>query len=266
MIGMNLGIIATAEVDSFQKAAKEGLEFLEFCINVADDVDAFLAKLPKLKEASERTGVAVGSIGRWGPDRIDKNGIIIEEELQRSYQMIDAASFLGCPHFVSGCNYAEEISYYMNCTSAIAYFTKLIEYGKAKGVSISTYNCAWNSFVDNDMAWTLIHGHLSELGIKFDPSHSRYAGRDYLQEMNKWGHRFHHIHIKGSIIIDGKRFDDPPAGLDQTNWGSFMAVLYAKGYKGGLSIEPHSETWSGELGDEGVKFSIDYMQRLLFRK
>jgi sugar phosphate isomerase/epimerase len=105
---------------------------------------------------------------------------------------------------------------------------------------------------------------LPELGIKYDPSHARYAGRDYLKESRDWGGRFHHVHIKGSIIIDGQRFDDPPAGLDQTDWGTFMAILYGQGYQGGLSIEPHSHVWHGELGDKGVQFTIDYMRRMMF--
>jgi len=130
-------------------------------------------------------------------------------------------------------------------------------------VKISTYNCDWNNFVDNDMAWTMIHGYLPELGIKFDPSHSRYAGRDYLKEMRDWGDRFYHVHIKGSVIIDGERFDDPPAGLDQTDWKSFMAVLYAKGYDGGLSIEPHSHNWEGELGEKGIDYTVEFLKNLV---
>ncbi|MBC8079768.1 MAG: hypothetical protein H7X86_05455, partial [Gorillibacterium sp.] len=91
----------------------------------------------------------------------------------------------------------------------------------------------------------------------------RYAGRDYLQEMSVWGHRFHHVHIKGSLIIGGERFDDPPAGLDQTDWRSFMAVLYAKQYRGGLSIEPHSSIWTGKLGEQGMDYTIKHMRSMM---
>jgi sugar phosphate isomerase/epimerase len=264
VIPLKLGIIYPPHEDSFEKAAGLGLEFVEFCINIGNDVDKFLADLPKLKDASIKTGVAVGSIGRWGSDRIGNDGQIIEEELLRSYQLIDAASYLQCPNFVCGCNYVEGLSYYANCSSAIAYFSKLLEYGKAKNVAISTYNCHWNSFVDNEQAWNMIHGHLPELGIKFDPSHSRYAGRDYLLEAVNWGHRFKHVHIKGSVIVGGNRVDDPPAGLDQTDWGTFMSILYEKEYDCGLSIEPHSKIWTGNLGDEGVRFTVHYMRKFLF--
>jgi sugar phosphate isomerase/epimerase len=65
------------------------------------------------------------------------------------------------------------------------------------------------------------------------------------------------------LIIDGKRFDDPPAGLDQTDWGAFFSILYAKNYQGGLSIEPHSQVWKGELGEKGVNFTVNYMKKLL---
>ncbi|UVI29639.1 sugar phosphate isomerase/epimerase family protein [Paenibacillus spongiae] len=260
---MKLGIIASPEAASFHQAQAKGLEFLEFCINVGSDMEAFLSSIPGLKQASEETGVKVASIGRWGSDRISAEGIV-EEELQTSYRLIDTAAELGCSNFVCGVNYIEELSFYANASFAIDYFRKLIEYGAPKGVQISAYNCSWNNFVDNELAWKVIHGHLPELGIKFDPSHSRYAGRDYLKEARDWGSRFRHIHIKGSVIIDGQRFDDPPAGMDQTDWGTFMAVLYGHGYSGGLSIEPHSHNWHGELGDKGVQFTIDYMTRFLF--
>lgn len=260
---MKLGIIAEPSAAGFENALDFGLEFVEFCINIGHDVDSFLANIPTLKQESIKTGVAVGSIGRWGPDRIDQNGII-EEELNRSFQLIDAAAELDCPNFVCGVNYVEELSFFENCQFAIEYFTRLIEYGEPKGVSISTYNCHWNSFVDEPTAWKVIHGHLPKLGIKYDPSHSRYAGRDYLQEMRDWGDRFKHVHIKGSVIIDGQRLDDPPAGLDQTDWGTFMSILYAKGYQGGLSIEPHSSVWTGELGERGIDFTVQYMRKMIF--
>jgi sugar phosphate isomerase/epimerase len=262
---MNLGIIARPNEESFKNAAQKNLDFLEFCINIGHDTDEFFNDIEKVKGWISQYNVKVGSIGRWGSDRIDKKGNIIEEELQISYKLIDAASQLECKNFVCGCNYVEEISYYENCTAAINYFSKLIEYGNKKGVKISVYNCRWNNFVNNPMAWTIIHGHLKDLGIKFDPSHSYYDNGNYLKEMRDWGERFYHVHIKGALIIDGERFDDPPAGIDQIDWGSFMSILYAKGYKDGLSIEPHSETWRGELADKGINFTIDYMKKLLFR-
>ncbi len=113
------------------------------------------------------------------------------------------------------------------------------------------------------MAYRVIHGHLKDLYIKYDTSHCIYAGGDYLQEARDWGDRFIHVHIKGALTINGERFDDPPAGMDLTNWGAFLSILYAKGYQEGLSIEPHSDNWKGELGDKGVDYTIDFIRKLI---
>ncbi len=260
---MKLGIIGNYDEKSFKMAADKGLAFLELCINIDQSVNDFLIQLDQVKKYSKQYNVGIQSIGRWGTDRIDEQGNIIQEELEVSYQLIDAAKELGCRNFICGCNYVEALSYYDNCTAAMAYFSKLIEYAEDKSVKIATYNCRWNNFIHSDLAWTVIHGHIAELGIKYDPSHCRYHGGDYLSEMKKWGQRFYHVHIKGSLIIDGERFDDPPAGLDETNWGAFVAILYAHKYDQGLSIEPHSANWKGELGDLGVDFTVNYMKKLI---
>jgi sugar phosphate isomerase/epimerase len=64
--------------------------------------------------------------------------------------------------------------------------------------------------------------------------------------------------------VNGKHVDDPPAGLDQINWGAFMGVLYKVGYDGNLSIEPHSSTWFGKLADPGVAFTVKHMSQFIF--
>lgn len=262
---MKLGIIAYPKEENFKMAAEKGLDFIEYCINAGENADDFFNNLETIKSWIDKYNVKIGSIGRWGQDRIDKSGNIIQEEFDMSCKLIDAASYLGCENFVTGCNYVNELSYFDNCKSAINFFSRLLEYGNRKDVKISTYNCRWNSFVNNDRAWTMIHGHLKQLGIKYDPSHAIYEGADYLKETRDWGDRFNHIHIKGSLVIGGNRFDDPPAGLDNTNWGSFMAILYAKNYDRGLSIEPHSENWKGELGNKGVDFTIKFIRSLMLK-
>ena len=48
------------------------------------------------------------------------------------------------------------------------------------------------------------------------------------------------------------------------NWGALISILRKSCYDGVLSFEPHSSTWSGELGEKGLRFSIDYFKKLLF--
>lgn len=261
---MQLGIIAKPTKKSFEYAKNKRLDFLEFCINEGQDVEEFYSNRKNLSTWKKQYGIGVGSIGRWKSIRIGNQGNVNEEELEKCFKLIDVASELECSNFVSGCNYSEELSFYDNCTAAIHFFSLLIDYAKPKGVKISAYNCRKVNFVHNPEVWKIVHGHLNDLGIKFDPSHSRYFGGDYLKETLDWGNRFNHVHLKGSLIIDGKKVDDPPAGLDQTDWKTFISILRTKGYTGGLSIEPHSLFWLGELGEKGIDYTVNYMKKLIF--
>jgi sugar phosphate isomerase/epimerase len=260
---MQLGIIAPPEENSFIQAQKRKLRFLEFCVNEGDDVNAFSDRVRELAAWKDQYGTQVGSIGRWKSIRIDRDGNVLEEELQRCFKLIDAAAELQCPSFVAGCNYVDELSLFDNCAAAIAFFSKLIAYASPKNVKISTYNCRKINFVHSPDIWRIIHGHLPQLGIKYDPSHAVFFGGDYLQETLDWGHRFYHVHLKGSLLINGVKVDEPPAGLDQTDWPSFLATLRAAGYDAGLSIEPRKSALSDHLADKGVDFSASYFRKLL---
>ncbi|MHA7963265.1 sugar phosphate isomerase/epimerase family protein [Paenibacillus sp. CAU 1782] len=260
---MNLGIIAPAEESSFILAQKRKLHFLEFCVNEGDDVTAFCDRVGELSAWKEQYDIQIGSIGRWKSIRIDRSGDIVQDELKRCFELIDVASELQCPSFVVGCNYVDELSLYDNCTAAIRFFGELLTYASSKTVNISTYNCRKVNFVHSPDVWRIIHGHLPQLGIKYDPSHARFFGGDYLQETFDWGHRFYHVHLKGSLLINGVKVDEPPAGMDQTDWKSFLATLRAVGYSAGLSIEPRKSALPDELADRGVDYSASYFRKLL---
>lgn len=257
---MKLGMITWIKEEEFKKAKDRGLEFVELDVNDRDE--EFFAHLEDIKSFSQKYELPVQAIGRWGKDKIQTEGIL-EEEQALEMKLMDAAKELNCGIYMTGCNYLDDLTYYENCMLAVKYLEKLVEYGKSIGVKVATYNCRWNNFVHSEKAWNIIHGQLKDLYIKYDTSHCIYAGGDYLKETRDWAERFAHVHIKGALVIDKERFDDPPAGLDQTDWKSFLAILYVKGYEGGLSLEPHSAYWKDELGEKGLDYSIRYMQKLM---
>lgn len=259
---MHLGMIAGYDEAAFIKAKSLGLDFLEFCINGDKNEHPFFETLDQIRSWSKQYGIAVASVGRWKAEILDEAGNIRESEVELAKRLMDAAVYLDCPNYVCGCSYSEALTLYENCTRAIEFFSALLDY-RSKRLEISVYNCHKGNFVVSPDIWRIVLGHLKDLGIKYDPSHPQKNGRDYLMETRDWASRFRHIHLKGCILIGGEEVDDPPAGLDQTNWPIFLSLLRANGYDGGLSIEPHSPIWKGELGDKGLEYTIKYFRSLM---
>ncbi len=263
---MKLGMIRNScDEAAFQYIKGKGLDFIEVCCNYPDDAKSFIARGDEIKELVDRHGIPVLSCGRWNGDGgpLDATGKIREELLAEAKATIDTCAKIGCPVYHCGCNRVEGMSLFRNYAAAITWFGTLLDYARPLGVKISTYNCHWNSFIDNMAAWEIVHGELPELGIKFDASHSIGAGRDYMEEMRLWAHRFYHVHIKGALRVNGHYVDDPPAGLDMLPWPAILGMLYKAGYQGGLSIEPHSAVWKDDLGERGIDLTIRTIRSLM---
>ena len=261
---MKLGIITSHDEAGVAAVRRYGLDYAEFDVN-ADDIDYITdrQRVDSILAAMKKYDVAIGAIGRWGRQRICSDGSFNLQGLDKEKRLIDLCVELGCPVYITGCNYVDGLSYYANVTAAIGYFSELLDHAK-DSVKICTYNCSWDNYVDKPREWSIIHGHLPKLGIKFDPSHSVNGGRDYLREAGDWSSRFYHVHLKGTLNVDGIHVDDPPAGLDMINWGALISILRKSGYDGVLSFEPHSSTWSGELGEKGLEYSIKFIKEMTF--
>lgn len=259
---MKLGIITSPNKEGIQRVNRLGLEHAEFDIN-GDDISAVTGNAGVLKAALSENGVHLCAVGRWGRNRLNPDLSVNEKEQKDEFDLIDFCESTGCGVYICGVNYVEGFSYYENITAAMGYLQSLIRHA-ANRVQICTYNCHWNSYIDKPREWDIVHDHIKALGIKYDPSHAINARRDYLSELAKYGGRVSHVHLKGTVNIDGVHIDDPPAGLDTVNWGAFLSILRKHGYQGALSIEPHSQTWQGELGEQGLKYTISYFKSLLF--
>ena len=246
----------------FDLVKDTGLDFIEICCNNGEDMEKLIAAKDSVKAEIARTGIDVSCVGRWNHD-VQKGGKLDEEKLSAYITLLDTAIELGAKTFICGCNYDENISLYKNYGAAIELFGTLIERAKASGIRIAIQNCDWNNFIVSPENWKIVLGELPELCIKFDASHAYNRGDNYLAELSDWGDRVAHVHIKGTDHAGKRGEDDPPAGMDDIQWSSLFAVLYARGYQGDLSIEPHSRVWSGELGDAGVAFTRDFIRRFM---
>ena len=108
---MKLGIITGWNEECFQYVKNLGLDAVEFCCNFYSDSKRFLSLAPETKALSEKYGLPVASIGRWGATRLDEEGNIIPQMMQEDKDCVDAASIMGCPVFCCGCNRVSETCY-----------------------------------------------------------------------------------------------------------------------------------------------------------
>ena len=260
---MKLGIIRGFSASDFEYVKDNRLDFIEICCNFDTDVENFINNVSTIKENIVRTGILIQSVGRWNID-VNEDGKINQERFDFLASLMDASIDVGCPNFVCGCNYAKSVSLFRNYTVAIDLFGRLIERAAGK-TNVCVYNCDWENFVCSDLQWKVVLGELPELKIKFDPSHAYNRGEPYLDEISDWCERIGHLHVKGTVHAGHRGVDDPPAGMDDIRWPSIFAVLYSRGYKGGLSIEPHSSAWRGdsERGQKGIEFTRDYIRKFI---
>ena len=263
---MRLGRINTFgnhDLETYERIKNDRLEFAEICCNFDKDIQSVIEQKEKIKKNSELSGVDVSCVGRWNHEVL-KDGKIDGEKLSLYKELLDTSVYLGARTFVCGCNYDESISLYKNYTKAIEFFGALCDHAKGKNIKVAIQNCHWNNFVVSPEEWKVILGEIPGLCIKFDASHAYNRNANYLDELADWGERVAHVHIKGTTHAgkEGK-VDDPPAGMDDLKWGSIFAVLYSVGYDGDLSIEPHSKTWHGPLGDAGILFTRDFIRKFM---
>ncbi len=261
---MKLGMINGYDKASFEKIKKCGLEFVEVCCNFDEDNVRFIDSVESIKKNVAETGIPVGSVGRWNLAP-NVGGKIVPEEIEKNIALMHAAAEVGSPVFVCGCNYDDSVSLYKNYVAAVDYFSQICEEAKKLDIIPAVYNCSWSNFVNSSKQWEVVLGEVPDLMIKYDCSHTFERGNDYIAELNKWLPRVAHMHVKGMIKVNGECVDAPPAGMDMIDWRTVFALIYKYNYNRGLSIEPHSETWCGELADPGVIFTINYIKQFILR-
>lgn len=299
---MKLGIIIKPVAEEFKKAKALGVDFVEIDLNSPEywgcPMKEMTEKLPEIKRIQQETGLEVGAVGRWASKILDKDGNVIEQEWNEVKSVIDFGAELGAKHYLCSVSYVKELSYYKNITASIKVLNQIVTYAKDKGMECSIVNCIMgDNYIRTPEQWRLVLDEVPGLRIKYDPSHSYvHGGKNgaYIEEGLAFGDRFGYVHIKGVVQGDAfsevqtwrnmdlikkypdvqsdlmeefkenhRYYDNPPAGIDVTNWRAFFAVLYKHDYDGYLAIEPHSASWQGEKGEKGVKYTIKYIRDLM---
>lgn len=261
---MRLGRIQNDySAEGFDRVKAEELEFIEICCNNQMLAEELIEAKSDVAEQIKRTGIDVSCIGRWNHD-IQVGGNIDPEKKNHYFALLDTAIELGAKTFVCGCNYDESISLWKNYGNAIGFFGDLLQRADGR-IKVAVQNCHWNNFIVSPKQWEIVLGELQELTIKYDASHPFERNEDYLEHLSDWGERVAHFHVKGVVKRYSRKVADPPAGMDSLNWGALFATLYARGYDGDLSMEPHSKVWRGELEEAGIRFARDFIRPFIVR-
>lgn len=268
---MKLGIIRGYSEEMFRYTKEHGLDFIEVCTNFDNESQAFIDAKDSIKALIAKYELPILSVGRWNSEPV-KDGKINPDCVALLKEEIAVAAEIGSPVFNLGVNRDESITLYQNYVLAVEYLRDMLDFAAEKGITLALYNCAWGNFLCCDKAWDVVLPELPGLMIKYDCSHTYGRGDDYLAELLKWGNRIAHMHVKGSVIQQNTApfdksiyVDDPPAGMDALQWTKIFAVLYKVGYNGTMSIEPHSATWQGDLGEAGINFTIDFARKFMLR-
>jgi sugar phosphate isomerase/epimerase len=125
-------------------------------------------------------------------------------------------------------------------------FVPACDYAEQLGVKLAVHSCGLGP-----EQWDLMFRLVPKLALKYDPSFSLEAGRNYLAEIVKYAPRMVHFHIKDERCMGRDTnywqglltYQYGPAGTGDTNWGAVIALLYEQGYQGDLALETHSQFW-----------------------
>lgn len=258
---MRLCFITNGSEEDLKFASEEGIPCVE--ITIHNNLDWWEERAEGYIAMCKRYGIEVTAVGIWGRNYLSDD----ESERERCFneleRTINLSHLLSAKVIITGGGVKHDETITMMALRSCELFAPFVEKAEACGLKFAFYNCHWANHIIGPEAWDIVLERLPSVGIKYDPSHPFYDGIDYLRELRDYGGRVFHVHAKGCVKIDGERFDDPPAGMDQIDWRSIFAILYRYGYDGAISIEPHSKTWMGKLYYAGIRFSKRFLEQFI---
>lgn len=257
---MRIGFIARPVVDDFEFAALKDFSCLELIFS--EDLEA-LNRVHEINNWRQKFGVDISTVALFGRNYLTEDAAEREKHFTALRRVTEFARAVGAPVVTTGGGLQPGLSLEESCARAVERFAPAVQHAESLGLKFAFYNCHWANFITGPEAWSTVLTALPSAGIKFDPSHPQYDGKDWAAQLAEWGGRVYHAHAKDTLFINGKPFEDVPAGLGDTHWGRFFALLYHHRYTGDVNIEPHSRTWSGENYYPGILLARQHLEQFL---
>lgn len=257
---MRIGFIARGVEDDFRFCKEHGIRCVEF--NLHEDM-TLLGHADQINAWRAAYGVDISHVGLFGRDFLAWDEVEVDRHVSDLKRCVEFASEIGAPIITTGGGDKGDRTMKDACEELLRALGPTIDLVHAKKMRLAFYNCHWTNFVVGPPAWDRLFDHRPDLGIKFDPSHPLHDHKDWRPQMRDYGQFVLHAHAKDTLLIDGRPFEDVPAGLGSIPWGEFFALLYHFGYDGDVNIEPHSHTWLGERFEAGILIAKRHLEQFV---
>lgn len=257
---MKLGFLTSGTVEDVRFAIRHGFGCVELAL--FGETPLFTDHR-EFKDALQSEGVELAAVSLFGKNYHDADEKQRRVNLDLWERAADLAAALGTGIFVAGAGRIPNVPDEDQWGTAVEALRPRIEGVQKRGLKFAFYNCHWENVIDRPAAWERVLPALPGVGIKFDPSHPVYDGRDWMSELAAAGPHLLHIHAKDVLRVGGKLIADPNPGLGQIDWGPFFALLYEAGYGGAVCIEPHSRLYGGEHRYHFLMLSGRYLRQFM---
>lgn len=220
-----------------------------------DKIDGTIAKLKagNITIPIITSGIALGML---------ETDAARDTAIAEAKEYIDLASKLNCPYIRLMATASPQPEPF-NRDDVVRLYNEICEYGADKGVMplIETNG----DYASSDACVELMNSIKSpNKGILWDVHHPyRYFGEQPEQTVQKLGSHIKHVHVKDSVVKDGK-LSYRMMGYGDVPVFDALKSLKAMGYDGYVSLE-WVKRWNPELEEAGIVFAhfISYMQFLM---
>ncbi len=257
---MRLGFLTSGSVEDVQFACHRGFGCLEV---VLLGEGPLLKDWKDFKAACDDHDVPVSAVSLFGQCYIGRATAAVRKSRKLLEAGAELACNLGARTLVSGSGLLEGVPVEEQWQMVVDAMGPMVAGVQERGLKFAFYNCHWANVVTTPEAWARVLPFIPGAGIKFDPSHPVYDGRDWMGDMWKAGRRIMHCHAKDTLRIDGKLIPDPNPGLGAMNWGAFFGILYELELDVDICIEPHSRVYGGERRNAALLLSKRYLEQFL---
>ena len=266
-MSMKLAFIGDNDLESVEADSKfakangfEGLEYNYW----GGFKDLTADTVAKMHAIHQKHGVRASMLGIWGWNHLAPDRAVRKEAHAMLNRAIGFAQTLGVDVFVTGAGEMPGEPLGRKVAEFVKVFPPFLAKMKKAGLRPAFYAVHGASFLDSLQAYERVWEHLPEVKIKFDPANWSHHGDDYLEVVQRYGHKVGYVHIKDQLYKDGRLVSQPAAGMGSIEFPKVLAFLYEHGYDGWLSIEPHGEHWSRQpLREKMLKLSKRYIEQFL---